>query len=84
MPSAMSPTELDGMSVDGMSVDGMGVDEMRRVVEGQREHIQCLQNDLAIAKGAVRLMKDADHHNRRLSHPVYLIVSSYVPCIDWY
>lgn len=84
MPIAMAPINYahGDVVVDGRDLESLDVDGLRRLVESQREHIQALQNDLAIANGALRLMKDygPDHHNRRISHPlnVNLIIYSEV------
>jgi hypothetical protein len=78
MPIAMTPTDaIDAVTIGDLDVnlDGLDVDGLRRVVEAQRDHIHALRNDLAIANGALRLMKDGDHHGRRLSHPVATINS---------
>ena len=77
MPIAMTPIDYshggDGVGAD---LEGLDVDGLRRVIEAQRDQIHALQNDLAIANGALRLMKDygPDHHNRRLSHPIHVLL----------
>lgn len=53
---------------------GVDLDALKKVVEEQKERIDSLENDLAIANGALRLLKESGEPSsvasRRISQPV--------------